>query len=146
MDELFERMGGFDGVEIIAKDFAKRVTNDAELYRYFVAYYNDSVTEIHRMGMALLLGASSYGDKWIRDFSRKVVTQTTFSDSQFERMCGHLIDSLYSHDIRNRDIASVIDFIQAKKDVLLMKGKCSIERKSSLSKKYLSSVHPDNMH
>lgn len=133
MDELFEKIGGFDGVEVMAEDFTMRVLNDAAISGYFASFDSDRMTEMHRVGMALLLGASSHDDIWIRDFSRKLITQTGFSDVQFDRMTQHLVDTLYAHNLRNRDIAKVIDFIQSKRNVVLMRDQISAAQRSHLS-------------
>ena len=133
MDELFERIGGFDGVGVMAEDFTMRVLNDVEISGYFASFDHDRITEMHRMGMALLLGAASHDDNWIRDFSRKLITQTGFSDAQFDRMSQHLVDTLYAYNLRNRDIARVIDFIQAKRNVVLMRDRVSPAQREHLS-------------
>lgn len=132
MDDLFERMGGFDGVDALAEDFAIRMAEDREMQSGFLSdnQGNDSGAQMKRLGAALLLGASSNDDIWVR---RELVANVQFSNMQLDRMTQHLVDVLYSHDLSNRDIAQVIDYTQLENGTTLFEGDKSVSQRKQYS-------------
>lgn len=95
---LFERLGGSDSVRATVNEFHERLQGDDELRPFFK--YDPKLARFAKMHQLQILRLIFSTDRdipaFIADKHRHLFSQTGLCEHHFDRMSGHLLDSLYA--------------------------------------------------
>lgn len=118
-DTLYDRLGGAPAVTAAVDDFYNRVLADDALCGFF---RGTDLAQQRRKQIAFMTfafgGAPNYSGKSIREAHAKAV-EDGLNDTHFDKVAGHLIDTLAGLGVEQKLIDEVIAIVGSTRDDVL---------------------------
>lgn len=111
--DLYEKLGGRDGLEAVVDEFYDRVLDDDQLRPFF----DDADVDDLRAHQVLFLGSLAGGDlEYDGQSMAEAHADLGISDDDFDAVAGHLAESLEAYDVPEPATDAVVEAVADYRD------------------------------